>query len=490
MGKPSITGCTSSSFLAASSPLPDDPATLEAVIDARSQTELAIIELQAHGNARPYLDRIERSPVRDSPMVKPAFLVARGAEAANLGDDALGEKLAADGYYAARAVDDDAQLVIALTVLLRFANEKPPGEPMVTAWLRIASADADRIANRLPGPAAGLFLSAAIVSDRNDDGPAALRYVARARALAPTDDNVMSRSSVIEGNVLMWGGHVPEGIAAYERGIAGEIKRFGPDHPAVGTILTDYSASLLDARRMKEAFEVARRALTILEKSTDANDQVADNARVNLAAVLVENSQNAEGLRLLETARSHYVAHQGVKSSVVANIDMNLAIIHLDAHDTGKAIALLEEALATDEALHGPERIETAEVLYNLAVARRDAKDLERAQADADRCAAIYAKNRPGVDRHIVALGLVAEIANLRADHAKALTATGIALAFPPHEDSQSSAWARLERGRALIALHRSAEARPLLVAARTGYQAAELPERVQEIDRLLAQTR
>ena len=489
-GKPSINGCTSPSFLAASSPLPDDPVDLEAVIDARSQTELAIIELQAHGNARPYLERVEASPIHDSPLVKPALLVARGLEAANRGDDALGEKLAGDGYYAARAVDDDAQIIIALTVLLMFANEKPPGDPMVTAWLRIAAADADRIATRLPGAAAGLFLSAAIVADRNDDGPSALHFIERARALAPTDESVLSRSWTIEGNVLMWSGHVPEGIAAYERSIASETRRLGPDHPAVGTILTDYSASLLEARHTKEAFEVARRALTILEKSTDANDQAADSARVNLAAVLLENSQNAEGLRLLETARSHYVAHQGVKSSVVANVDMNLALVHLDAHDTGKAIAMLEEALATDEALLGPERVETAEVLYNLAVARRDGKDLERAQADADRCAAIYAKNRPGVDRHIVALALVAQIANLRADRAKALTATAAALAFPPKEDTQSLQWARLERGRALIALRRPGEARPLLVAARTGYEAIGMAERVQEIDRLMPQTR
>ena len=489
-GLPAINGCTSASFLAASSPLPDDPAALEAVIDARSQTELAIIAVQAHANARPYLERLERSPIRDSPLVRPALLVAQGAEAANHGNNALGEKLAGDGYYAARAVDDDSQLVMALSILLMFANDKPPGDPMVATWLRITTADADRIATRLPAAAAGLFLSAATVADRNDDGPAALRFVERARALEPTDEALLSRGWMVEGNVLMWSGHVPEGIAAFERSIASEIKRLGPNHPAVGAVLTDYSVSLLDAERTKEAFEVARRALAILDKSPDANDQSADSARVNLAAVLLMNDDNAAAQQLLETARTHYVAHQGVKSSVVANVDMNLAIIHLDAHDTTKAIAMLEEALATDEAVLGPERLETAEVLYNLAAAHRDAKDLERAQAYADRCAAIYAKIRPGVDHHVLALDLVAHIANLRADHAKALTVTAIVLGFAPQEEMQSLAWARLERAKALIGLRRPGEARPLLTAARTGYEAARLTERVQEIDRLLAQTR
>ncbi len=96
------------------------------------------------------------------------------------------------------------------------------------------------------------------------------------------------------------------------------------------------------------------------------------------------------------------------------------------------------------------------------------------------------------VDRMaLAALAMVAAIANQRRDHATALAATETALGFPkPPEDPQSTAWPQLERARALIALKRKAEARPLLAAARASYAAIGLPGRVEEIDRLVAQTR
>ncbi|MBC7975305.1 MAG: hypothetical protein H7138_09990, partial [Myxococcales bacterium] len=56
-----------------------------------------------------------------------------------------------------------------------------------------------------------------------------------------------------------------------------------------------------------------------------------------------------------------------------------------------------------------------------------------------------------------------------------------------PAETAQTPAWAQLERATALIALHRPAEARPLLVDARVKYAGLNMTKRVEQIDTMLA---
>ncbi len=91
---------------------------------------------------------------------------------------------------------------------------------MVATWLRTATTDAERMATRTPWIAAQLYLNAAGVADLTGDAAAAMGYVDRARKLDPTAKTVISQSSMIEGAVLMWSGHLREVVAAYERGIA------------------------------------------------------------------------------------------------------------------------------------------------------------------------------------------------------------------------------------------------------------------------------
>ncbi len=492
-GLPSLISCSSPAFLATSPTIPDDPAGLKELIDARINLSLATMELHEHrpDAAKPYLDRAEQSSLRESPLLKPELLVARGLAAYRVGDDKLAEKLTADGYYAARAIDDDTQTTTALNVLLELAAEKPPDDPMVATWLRTAAADADRMAARAPWLSASLFLVCANVADITDDGPAALGYVARAVSLVPDDTSIRARGLLIKADVEMWSGQVDQGKADYDKAIAMRIEQLGADHPRVGISLADYAGSLLEAQHVDDALEVARRAIAIIEKSTDPSDQAIDSARVNLAAVLTDAGLNEEARALFETARARYIKHHGVRSTVVANIDMNLAIIHMDANEIPKAVALLEESLATDEALLGKERMEVAEVLFNLAVARERNGDLPGAQAAARRCAEIYAAKRPNTARHALALALLAKMSNSRRDYAAVLAATEQALQMKLNNaDVQTIAWPTLERARALIGLGRSKEAKPLLTTARAMYAAIPLPGRVDEIDRLLAQMR
>nr|MBA3395784.1 tetratricopeptide repeat protein [Deltaproteobacteria bacterium] len=488
---PDLVSCTSPTYLAASPPVPTDPAQLEAVITARTDVSIARTELEVHAidRARPHLERLASSPVRTSPLVAPGIAVVDGMLAFHHGELAKAEKLLADAYYAARAADDDLITSVALGQLLMMTTERAADDPASRSWLRITVADAERLSARAPWLAARMYVAAARVADATGDSPGALRHLERTRALAPAGDPVIVQGWLVEAGVLMWTGKVAEGIALYDRAIALEIERLGADHPDIGQILSDYAASLIAADREADAIAIAERALAIVERSADPNDRLVDDVRVNVAAVLIDD--NARARALLETARANYIAHDGVRNSKVANVDNNLAVLLLDDGKPEQAIVMLEESLATTEQLLGADRTEVAEVLFNLAVAHRAKGDYGAALAAARRCADIYGAKRPGTDRHRTSLAMVAAIANQRRDHATALAATETALGFPkPPEDPQSTAWPQLERARALIAVKRKAEARPLLAAARASYAAIGLPGRVEEIDRLVAQTR
>jgi len=212
--------------------------------------------------------------------------------------------------------------------------------------------------------------------------------------------------------------------------------------------------------------------------------------------VLTEANLEDQALPLLETARAHFIAGHGVRSTSVANVDMNLAVIYMSrdgrvAADPDKALAMLEEALATDEQLLGPEHSAVADILFNVAVARNTKADRRGALAAMTRAAAIYGAKAPGSDRHRTALAMQASFATDGGDYENALAATATALAFPTAPESpQTLALTQLQRARALLALHRAAEARPLLAAARAAYGTLEMRARVDEIDQLLRQAR
>jgi tetratricopeptide (TPR) repeat protein len=172
----------------------------------------------------------------------------------------------------------------------------------------------------------------------------------------------------------------------------------------------------------------------------------------------------------------------------VAGIDANLATIYNGKGEHDRAIAALRSALAIDERLLGPDHLEVANVQYNLAASYRYQRDYPAAIASARRAAEIYRARTPGSDRHRLALTMAAMAANEARDHAQALALSDAALGFPaPAESPQTPAWARLERARALIGLHRPAEARPLLEAARAAYAELDMAERVRQADELLA---
>ncbi|MEP6862229.1 MAG: serine/threonine-protein kinase [Deltaproteobacteria bacterium] len=491
---PELGPCTSQLYLAATPALPGDPAARNALIEARTNLALARSEAVAgHSElAQHYVDRVESSPAREAPAIGQAMLIVRAYIAAQHGDQATAKKVASDAYYSARSRDDDEGTTLALGVLLDLETDERAEDPNAPTWTRSAVADADRIAGRAPWLAANLYLQAARVAEANDDATGALRDVAHARALAtPQDRQLLDALATIEASVDIWTGKVEDGITLYERTIDSMTARLGHDDSEIGVALADLSRLLSDAGLYERALGPARRAMAILERAVDPMDRSLGDTRINLAAALVGAGHGDEARELLETARAAQLAHhRGDADPTLGMIDLNLGLQYLDEHDPPRALALLEEALSETTRAVGADRTETADVLYNLAVAQNKAKQRTEALATARRCADIYAARRPGTMRHLLALDLVATIANELHQYSAAMTSTAAVLALPPTDDPQATAWAQLERGRALLGLGRSTDARSFLTTARASFVAIPLPDRVAETDSLLARTR
>jgi tetratricopeptide (TPR) repeat protein len=233
----------------------------------------------------------------------------------------------------------------------------------------------------------------------------------------------------------------------------------------------------------------ADRASQIIAKVPDPDDDRIDSIRITLAAVLISADQDAEALGLLETARAHSVHQLGEASPIIATIDSNLSTIYNARGEHDRALAALRSALAIDEKLVGADALDVANVHYNLAATYRYKKDYAAARTSAERAIAILAAKSLGSDRHRIALTMAAGCANELHDFAGALELTATALGFPkPAESPETTAWAQLERARALIGAKRGAEARPLLTAARTAYGNLDMTQRVHQIDDLLRQ--
>jgi tetratricopeptide (TPR) repeat protein len=482
--------CRNQTHLAARPPIPTDPHQLDALIEANATLNVGLDGARDHDfvGIRAALARLEASPARADPGIAAGMLVLRGHVALDEGHPAETRKLFVDAYYAGRAIDDEQVSSVALSQLIDRGGDLGLDRATIEEWLRTALADADRVRQRSPWLAGQVYVTAAHASDLFADADKARVFIARAREVLKPGSQAWIDTFATEGAVLMWSGKVDDGVKAYESGIAQRIEYAGPDDPEVASLLSNYAASLLEVQRLAPALSAVERAARIMNAVADPNDERLDPIRVNLAAVLINAEQDDEALGLLTTARANNVRRYGAQNLVVANIDSNLAVIYNDRKEHGRAVEALRSALATTEKLSGKDAVETADVLYNLAASYRYLRDYPHALEAAQRCAVVFAARSLGSDRHRTALTMAASIANEAGDYRTALELTATALGFPrPAETPQTPAWAQFERATALIALHRGAEARPLLVDARAKYASINMTKRVTQIDELLA---
>ena len=482
--------CRNPTYLAARPPIPHDPTQLDALISAHATLADGFDSVIDHDfvRLRAALTQLEHSPANADPGVVAGMTILRGWIAYDAGKPAETRKLFVDAYYAGRAIDDEQISSVALCQLIDHSDELGLDRATVEEWLRTALADADRVRVRSPWLAGQVYSVAAHAADAAADAEKALVFVARAREVLAPGTEPWIETFATEGAVLMWSGHVPEGIQAYDAALAQRIGYAGADDPEVAQLLSNYASSLLEVQRLDTALDKVQRAAQIINRIVDPNDERVDHIRVNMAAVLINAEQDDEAYGLLVTARANNVRRLGETNPIIANIDSNLAVIYNDRGEHDRAIASLQSALAIQEKLIGPEHVEVADVLYNLAASYRYTHDFPAALEAITRAAKIQGARSPGSDRHRNALTMIASIANEAGDHARALDATSVVLAFAkPAETPQTPAWAELERATALIALHRGAEARPLLVKARGEYAGLNMTKRVEQIDGMLA---
>jgi tetratricopeptide (TPR) repeat protein len=482
--------CRNQTYLASRPPIPSDPEQLDHLIEANAMLAVGFDGVEHHDFAqlRGSLDKLARSPARTDPGVAAGMMILRGWLAYDDKQIAETRKLFVDAYYAGRAIDDELISSVALILLIEYSSDMALPPATLKEWLRTALADADRVHTRSPWLAGRVYVVAAQAADLGGDAESALMFVARARTVLERGDPSWIETHAIEGAVQMWSGHVDDGVKAYELAIAQKTAYLGPDDPDVASLLSDYAASLLEVGRLPPALDAAARAAKIIDNLADPDDDRVDPVRVNLAAVLLAANQDVEARGLLETARANNVKRFGEANTIVANIDANLAMIYSAKGEDDRAIAALRSALAVDEKLIGADQVEIADIFYNLAATYRSKHDYLGAITAARRAAQIFGAKSPGSDRHRLALTMAAVAANDAGDFAQALALTQAALGFTqPAEAPQTLAWAQLERARALIGVHRAAEARPLLVAARARYAESHMTERVEQVEALLA---
>jgi tetratricopeptide (TPR) repeat protein len=491
--RPEYEACTDPNALNARPALPTTATERDAVIQALADANIAYTELGAGrvDRAKPYLDRLEHSPVRDLPIIKAPFTLTR-AMAMNASADAKqSSQLASEAYFLARTLDDDETMVPALQLLLYAGIDETLSGPEVQTWVKTAVADAERFAARSPWRAAGLYIALARLADAAGNAEASIGFATKARKLSKPGSEGWIEADLVEGPVLMWSGKLEEGIKMYEGALDARIEQLGPDHPLIGELLIDYAGLLVEARRDADAIPRATRAIEILEHTKSPDLRVLAAARENLASALGYTDRADEAIAIYNELRDNYIKSQGQRSTDVAHVDLNLANTLTTAGKPKQAIPLLEEALEITTALQGPDRIETARVLINLCRAHRDGKDLAKARKFCELSTGIYEKLTPGTDEHRIGIGTEAEVAVLQQDYKRALSLTSKGLAYEtPVDDPQSTAYLQMKQAEALIGLHRSADAKPLLEASRKTYESVPLAARVEEIDRLLAKTR
>ncbi len=477
--------CLDPTNLAVSPPVPTDPAKLAAFIAARAEIEItyAIFDRIPRTAIEATIAHLTASPAADSTEIAPAIAILRGRILAFDGDLAASDKVLADAYYAARAIDDTEDLLQALVGLIDNATQLRVDHGTVDQWLRAGLADAERMRTRAPWFATRMYFSDAHVANEEEDAPRALADLAKIRKLMGADDQVAVAADMLEGEVLMWSGKLDEGLTAYDKGFALAAKLHREDTQQV-IDLANYASSLLGASRYEQAADTADRAMKLIDKMPDRGDLV-DGTRVNLAATFIGIQKDDEARPLLELARRNTVARYGEHNARVANIDGNLALIDSDRGDHAAALARLQGALAIEEEQLGKDSTIVGARVLTVAVMLGKLGRTGEALVTAQRALAIFTAKSPGSPQQGYAKLQVATFLRETADPAPALALADEVIATlttTDADETQILALAQLERGHALLDLGRKTEAHAAFAISRPMYERMSMTARIAEI--------
>ncbi len=491
---PTVETCGDARILAGRRSLAVAGFLLDDVIGARAKLEVARTQLVIGRvvSARATRAAIAASAVATHPTIAPQLAYLDGQLQMHAGDYAEAERSLSEIYFAARARDDGEltlQVVADLISLSAGIRRDPEASQR---WIQNGLADAERERSRLPALSAHVIEAAATAAAVEGDSEVALSRVARAEELGRGTSRQLQSAALlgIKASALSDLGRVEESVAASDAQLSILVHTLDEHHPGVADAFSARAATLTTAGRIEGALEAARRAQAIVDTEV-ASGSAMITAQINVGVALININDNS-GALYLERARTSLTGEFGEDHHDVALIDSNLALVYMDRGEGERALAALRHSVDVQGRTLGANHVELAASLYNLAVAEREAKAYDAALATARRAETIFALRMRGSARHVFSMVLIAMIQNLAARPADALATADSAIALVTDPDEPvGPGWARLEAARALITLGRDpVRARRLLGEARAAYIRAAIPERVTEVDGLLAKLR
>ena len=449
-----ISECADVRALTERAPPPADPVHAELVASARTGLDalraLALAHRLPEAKKAAALVRAQSEATGWAPIRAEAAYI-EGDILGDLGDPGAEASLLESARQAGAARDDRLE-ARALVRLVRHTavNQQSAGRALLIADV------ADGVVARADDPAERVHLLrgrglALLTSGKNE---AARTTFIAARALATSVFGAGDRETLaIASNLVQvvsalgdWAGAVRLG----EQNLAATIALLGPDHPQVVQVLNGIAIAAADGGDQETAADSFRRALAINERVSGPDSAATAVTLNNLGAVERTRGHLDEAQGLLERALAIRERVLGPEHSYVASTLGNLADVRARQGHLGEALELDRRTLAIITKVHGPMHARVATAQHKLG---------EVLEETGDAAGALDAYQR-SLDIRKQVLG---------ADHPMTL-------------------YSMMLVGRALMLLHRCAEARPLLTAAATGLEKTVGPEHPDFVESLAAQ--
>jgi tetratricopeptide (TPR) repeat protein len=254
----------------------------------------------------------------------------------------------------------------------------------------------------------------------------------------------------------------------YERALAIDEARLGPEHPIVATLLNNLAHLLRVTNRPTEAEPLMRRALAIGEASLGPDHPNVATSLSNLAVLREEAFGDfVESEKLKRRALAILEKSFGSNHPQVAVLVNNLAQLLKATNRVGEAEPLMRRALAIDEASFGPVHPNVARDLSNLGSLLSATNRVGEAEPLMRRALAIdeasFGPDHPDVAIDLNNLGSLLRATN-RAAQAEPLMRRALAIAEASFGPDHPDVAVRLNNLAGLLAAtNRAGEAEPLM---------------------------
>lgn len=188
-------------------------------------------------------------------------------------------------------------------------------------------------------------------------------------------------------------GKPAEAAELHGRALAIRERVRGPDHPETAQSLIARAVALTELGKLDEARPLAERAVGILERAYGADDPRVADAVLAVAAIASRQERLEEAATLYRRALALQQARAQPDDAAIRNTLVQLAEVLRRAGRSAEAVPLLEDAARRAEpalAAWAPAR-ERARIHNDLGVNLYESGEFERARAELERAAELYA---------------------------------------------------------------------------------------------------